>query len=395
MMYYYLRSLKNIFLYLVYSKMFNKKKNNEMKFNLQQGKDLLEYNNDINKLVDPHLKIIQNGSIIEGLDGTNMNENDKRSLNTLQHSENIFNKTLAEYSELYKQFSEDLLMRNQTKQKIVNYLGKVIDTKEGNIYYVNNFGYTHKYSENDWEHNNSSCPNTTIRYSGSMNDFEKALPMNKGQPCKIAGQNIKNKETGEEAWVDIKGVKHPYSSDRKNESCKTKPIMLSARDYNLIPTGSAMTSTRECLSLDVNPKLWTQLQELNKKLKDQAIQLTNEINNMSIENKETQSQLMYRRQQLLKYIDTIGTSKEETSYNTKMLMQVAGEQNDSSLRMNANYYQYILWIFLMIVIILLIIGAYNSDNTSVTGIAYVIIAIFILFLLANIYKRFSNVSIIY
>ena len=395
MMYYYLRSLKNIFLYLVYSKMFNKKKNNEMKFNLQQGKDLLEYNNDINKLVDPHLKIIQNGSIIEGLDGTNMNENDKRSLNTLQHSENIFNKTLAEYSELYKQFSEDLLMRNQTKQKIVNYLGKVIDTKEGNIYYVNNFGYTHKYSENDWEHNNSSCPNTTIRYSGSMNDFEKALPMNKGQPCKIAGQNIKNKETGEEAWVDIKGVKHPYSSDRKNESCKTKPIMLSARDYNLIPTGSAMTSTRECLSLDVNPKLWTQLQELNKKLKDQAIQLTNEINNMSIENKETQSQLMYRRQQLLKYIDTIGTSKEETSYNTKMLMQVTGEQNDSSLRMNANYYQYILWIFLMIVIILLIIGAYNSDNTSVTGIAYVIIAIFILFLLANIYKRFSNVSIIY
>lgn len=395
MMYYYLRSLKNIFLYLVYSKMFNKKKNNEMKFNLQQGKDLLEYNNDINKLVDPHLKIIQNGSIIEGLDGTNMNENDKRSLNTLQHSENIFNKTLAEYSELYKQFSEDLLMRNQTKQKIVNYLGKVIDTKEGNIYYVNNFGYTHKYSENDWEHNNSSCPNTTIRYSGSMNDFEKALPMNKGQPCKIAGQNIKNKETGEEAWVDIKGVKHPYSSDRKNESCKTKPIMLSARDYNLIPTGSAMTSTRECLSLDVNPKLWTQLQELNKKLKDQAIQLTNEINNMSIENKETQSQLMYRRQQLLKYIDTIGTSKEETSYNTKMLMQVAGEQNDSSLRMNANYYQYILWIFLMIVIILLIIGAYNSDNTSVTGIAYVIIAIFILFLLANIYKRFSNVSIVY
>ena len=395
MMYYYLRSLKNIFLYLVYSKMFNKKKNNEMKFNLQQGKDLLEYNNDINKLVDPHLKIIQNGSIIEGLDGTNMNENDKRSLNTLQHSENIFNKTLAEYSELYKQFSEDLLMRNQTKQKIVNYLGKVIDTKEGNIYYVNNFGYTHKYSENDWEHNNSSCPNTTIRYSGSMNDFEKALPMNKGQPCKIAGQNIKNKETGEEAWVDIKGVKHPYSSDRKNESCKTKPIMLSGRDYNLIPSGSAMTSTRECLSLDVNPKLWTQLQELNKKLKDQAIQLTNEINNMSIENKETQSQLMYRRQQLLKYIDTIGTSKEETSYNTKMLMQVAGEQNDSSLRMNANYYQYILWIFLMIVIILLIIGAYNSDNTSVTGIAYVIIAIFILFLLANIYKRFSNVSIVY
>jgi len=90
MMYYYLRSLKNIFLYLVYSKMFNKKKNNEMKFNLQQGKDLIEYNNDINKLVDPHLKIIQNGSIIEGLDGTNMNENDKHSLNTLKHSENIY-----------------------------------------------------------------------------------------------------------------------------------------------------------------------------------------------------------------------------------------------------------------------------------------------------------------
>jgi len=375
--------------------MFNNEINNEINNNLQQGKDLLEYNSDINKLVDHHLKIIQHGSIIEALTTIDMSENDKRSLDSLDHSEKIFNKTLAEYTELYKQFSEDLLMRNQTKQKIVNYMGKVIDTKEGNIYYVNNFGYTHKYSENDWEHNNSSCPNTTVRYSDSMDHFEKALPMHKGQPCKIAGQNIKNKESGEESWVDIKGVKHPYSSDSKNTSCKTKPIMLSSHDYNLIPSGSAMTKTEECLALDVNPKLWSQIQELNKKLKEQAIQLTNEINNMSIENKETQGQLVYRRQQLLKYIETIDTSKEETFYNNKMLMQITGEQNDSSLRMNANYYQYILWIFLMIVIILLTIGAYNSDNTSVSGIAYVIICIFILFLLANIYKRFNHVSITY
>ena len=371
--------------------MFSLKKNNEMKFNLQQGKDLLKYNNEIDELVNPHLKLIQYGSIIEGLDGTNMSENDKMVLHKLHENENIFNKTLAEYTEVYKSFSEDLLMRNQTKQKVVNYLGKVISGSDGDNYYVNNFGYTHKYRKNDWKHNNKSCPDSTVEYNGPMSNFQKALPMNKGQPCKVAGQNIKNKETGEESWVDIKGIKHPYSNNEKNKSCSTKPIILSSKDYNLIPTGSAMTNTDECLALDVNPKLWSQLQNLNIKLRDQAIILTNEINAMNIENTEMKNQFIYRRQQLIKYIEEIDESRNENLHNNKLLVQISGEQSDSNLRMNSNYYQYILWIFLMIMIVMLTISAFNSDNKNVSGIAYVIISIFVLLLLVNIYKRFSNI----
>lgn len=375
--------------------MFSLKKNNEMKFNLQQGKDLLKYNNEIDELVNPHLKLIQYGSIIEGLDGTNTSENDKIVLYNLYNNENIFNKTLAEYTEVYKRFSEDLLMRNQTKQKVVNYLGKVISDSDGDNYYVNNFGYTHKYRKNDWKHNNKSCPDSTVEYNGPMSNFQKALPMNKGQPCKVAGQNIKNKETGEESWVDIKGIKHPYTNNEKNKSCSTEPIIINSKDYNLIPTGSAMTSTDECLALDVNPKLWRQLQNLNIKLRDQAIILTNEINAMNIENVEMKDQLMYRRQQLIKYIGDIDKSRDEDLHNNKLLMQVSGEQTDSNLRMNSNYYQYILWIFLMIMIVMLTIAAFSSDNKNVSGIAYVIISIFVLLLLISIYKRFSNISITY
>ena len=116
---------------------------------------------------------------------------------------------------------------------------------------------------------------------------------------------------------------------------------------------------------------------------------------MNIENVEMKDQLMYRRQQLIKYIGDIDESRDENLHNNKLLMQVSGEQTDSNLRMNSNYYQYILWIFLMIMIVMLTIAAFSSDNKNVSGIAYVIISIFVLLLLVSIYKRFSNISITY
>jgi len=90
-----------------------------------------------------------------------------------------------------------------------------------------------------------------------------------GQPCKIAGQIIKNSSSGETAWVDIKGMKHPFSGE-KSKSCSSDPIELSAQDYNLIPTGSAMGRSDTCLALDVNPTLYNKLQSLSGQIKSKS-----------------------------------------------------------------------------------------------------------------------------
>jgi len=375
--------------------MFHTRENSILKFNLDQGKDILTYNDDMDKIVSPHLKLIQSSTLIEGLDGANMSYNDKNALEGLQNIENQFNQTLALYAQTYKQLNEDILTKRQSSEKIVDYLGKVVADTDGNNYYVNNFGFTHKYTPNAWENNNSSCPSTSVSYGGSMNDFQTTLPMVQGQPCKIAGQNIKNQDTKEEAWVDIKGVKHPYSNLEKNASCSSQSIEMSSRDYNLIPSGSAMSRTDSCMALDVNPQVWSRLQQLNTQLKNQAVKLTVEINKLSLEDNESKQQLMNKRQQLLSYIDTIDNDRNDITSNNNMLMQVGGEETDSGLRMTSNYYSYIIWIFIMIFIISLTVAVSTNDDDKVSGISYVIIAIFVLIFLVYLYNKLSNVRINY
>ena len=116
--------------------------------------------------------------------------------------------------------------------------------------------------------NDNSCPSVAVPYIGHLNAFNKGTPMNMGQPCNIAGKNIVNTDTKEEAWVDIKGIKHPYSSNIKSSTCSKKTtINLSKEQYDNIPTGSTMRETDQCVTLDVNPTLWAKLQSLNTQMK--------------------------------------------------------------------------------------------------------------------------------
>ncbi len=89
--------------------MFNTQGNGTFKYNLEQGKAILNYNEEVDDIVKPHLKIIQEGSLIEGLNGSSgLSLKDKKTVEGLQSIENEFNKTIAQYNQVYKQFSEDL-----------------------------------------------------------------------------------------------------------------------------------------------------------------------------------------------------------------------------------------------------------------------------------------------
>ena len=82
--------------------MFLKDANNITEFNLDQGKKLLNYNEDVGEIVNSHLKLVQYGSLIEGLNEANISSVDKKSLEGLQNSENKFNQTLVLYTQTYK-----------------------------------------------------------------------------------------------------------------------------------------------------------------------------------------------------------------------------------------------------------------------------------------------------
>ena len=86
-------------------------------------------------------------------------------------------------------FSEDILHKNQSKKKIVDYLGKVISTEDGTNYYVNNYGYTHMY-----------CGNTipTDAFCKSENPSQAVVKAVKTK-CRTAGCND---TLGGSDWID-------------------------------------------------------------------------------------------------------------------------------------------------------------------------------------------------
>lgn len=363
------------------------------KSNLDEGKQMLDFNKQETKDLIPDLSLIEQGSIYESMGNFDLNQSDKNQLEGLSNIENDYNQLLAQFSQTYKQFSEELLNQNQTKKNIVDYLGKVISDTDGNNYYVNNFGYTQKYSSSAWQSNNSSCPNTTVSFNGNFNDFKTGNAMIPGQPCKIAGQIIKNTTSGETAWVDIKGMKHPFSGS-KSKSCSSQAIELSNQDYNLIPTGSAMGSTDTCLALDVNPTLYNKLQNLSEQIKSKANQLVSQMNSLSLSNSQAQNSLNNKKNTMMKQANEVSEINKQVIYNNRMLMRDSGEAEDASLRMTSNWYFYIAWIFVGILIISLTLANTSGvGGAPVSGITYVIVAIGVLFFISFLYKKLSSVSI--
>ena len=372
--------------------MFNTQGNGIFKYNLEQGKAILNYNEEVDDIVKPHLKIIQEGSLIEGLNGSSgLSLKDKKTVEGLQSIENEFNKTIAQYNQVYKQFSEDLMNRKNQLNEVSPYLGKNIrNSSNGGIYYVNNFGNYYWYSGAAWGDRNPDCPSGYEQLPGEIpSQLTRGANMGVGTPCGAAGQVVKNTESGDMAWVDIQGNKHSFPEGTKmSSSCAQMNILEVSNDaYNAIPTGNSMSSVDPCMALDVNPAIWKQLNQLNIKLKFQAAVITKEINSLSTQDQSIDNQLSQTRNKMNNYIDQIDKDNLMLTKNKRMLVTAGGEQEDSSLRMTSNYYFLLIWILLMFLIISLSMAAYSSDSKKIAGISYVIIAVFTLLFIVYLYNK--------
>jgi hypothetical protein len=91
----------------------------------------------------------------------------------------------------------------------------------------------------------------------------------------------------------------------------------------------------------------------------------------------------------------MNNDNNDIEYNNRILMEVIGEEEDSTLIMNSNYYSYIIWIFVVLFIISLTIATASNDGEKVTGITYIIIAFFVLTFLIYLYRKIGNISINY
>jgi hypothetical protein len=214
---------------------------------------------------------------------------------TIQGLEKELNSLTAEYTNLYNIYTSDIMTRNQFLQSNAEYLNKFVkdisaSDPSGAYYYINKFGYTHKYNKESIDQNDASgCP--SIPKTGNPATINDALvlnvrglntfkdyvgpSMNPEQPC-LAAVNIQKEGTQQYAWVDTKGYKHLYQEgiwpDRRDSSCKRENvgdvIVLRATKFDAIPTDTAnpMSSSSVCYKMNIDASLYQRLIDLNARI---------------------------------------------------------------------------------------------------------------------------------
>jgi hypothetical protein len=336
-------------------------------------------------------------SIVETLQGNNSTGAAKpAATSNVSDIENNFNKTLSEYSALYRSFSQEMLEKVQAQKNVQKYYGKVISEDNGSYSYVNDFGYTHRYSNDAWAKNDASCPSdpTDVSAEESAKLSLSGPDMGIGQACGMAGTNIKNKSTSEVAWVDIKGYKHIYSSsvwDGKDSTCDTSTTTLEGSSYDAIPSGSPMVSTTVCDQLNVNPGTWKKLSQLNDKLVSLAGQMNKELGDLKVTDDKLKQDLTNQQASLNDYVSTLEADKRNMGHFNAVYTTVNGEQESSGLLLNSNKLHYLVWLILAVTIVSITLHSVSTGAMSRGGnVIVLIVSLIALYVIARwMYNRLS------
>ena len=363
--------------------------------NLSQGQQFMEYGRVYSSSIIPNLYKLQLTtspalqSIVEALHGSDsLNATNNKVKTVVTNSENEFNKTLSEYSDTYKELSAELLDLKTKNQPIQKYFNKVITTDDVNYTYVNNYGYTHKYSNEAWSKNDKSCSAANpikITNSDLLLLTNSGPDMGVGQSCNIAGQNVKNITTNEYAWVDANGYKHVYPAtiwDKKDTTCSNDAKSLDSISYAAIPLGSPMTETTPCNKLNVSPALIEKLSKINNKLIKHAEKINNEMGNLSVNEDKLKQNINEQRSKLNDYINSLKEDKKkfDAYNNTDTYNSLVGQAEVSQLSMKSNFLRYIIWSFLLLFLFFITMNAFISESY---GSILVIILLFILYMVLS------------
>jgi len=207
----------------------------------------------------------------------------------------------TDYTTQYRLYTEDLLTRSRFLQINSQYLNKLVrdlsysgSDASAAFYYVNSFGYTHRYRDlsSVLLYDDKTCPsiirNEALASDDRSNPFKitptsfvdisngsvgggfskfsdlTSYDMKGYTPC-ITTRNVKlpglSSSDDKYAWVDVEGKKHVYEAgvwpDKRHSSCLTavvgEPITLTANQYNSIPTAedAPMKPDSECFRAEI------------------------------------------------------------------------------------------------------------------------------------------------
>jgi len=344
----------------------------------------------------------------------------------------------TEYTSQYRLYTEDLLTRSRFLQTNSQYLNKLVrDTSYSGsdssaaFYYVNQFGYTHRYKDlsSVLLYDDKTCPSITrsdtLPSDDKMNPFKitptsfidisngssgggfsnfshlASYDMNGYTSC-ITTKNVKlpgaSSSDDQYAWIDYEGKKHIYEKgvwpDKRHSTCLTsvvgEPISLTANHYNSIPTvtDAPMKENSECFRASVTPTINSKLEDIKKKIDDTVAEIKKE--NQNILNSAANTTIIQREKT---FAEKWGSLDDDILAQIKKLL--------------GNYYYpavYVFWCFIILIAVLMIFkfaflfvspggggdsGNMSDGNGNGGGVSLLGIVIMVLIVIFAVYYYFS------
>jgi hypothetical protein len=342
----------------------------------------------------------------------------------------------TDYTTQYRLYTDDLVTRSRFLQTNSQYLNKIVrdlshsGSGSGSApgesvayYYVNPFGYTHRYKDisSVLLYDDKTCPKIERDEAITTNDnpfkikptsfvdissgttgggfarFSDLASYDMGNygPC-ITAKNVKlsGASSSEDvfAWVDVEGKKHVYEKgiwpDKRHSSCLTsvvgEPIVLTRSQYDAIPTAteSPMKENSECFRASVAPSINTKLDDIKKKIDNTVAEIKKE--NQNLLNNAANTTIIQRNKTL---------AEKWASLDDDILGFIK--------KLLGDYYYpvvYVFWCFIILVALLLIFkfafmfvtpGAEGGETSNGTGVSLLGVAILALIVIFAVYYYFS------
>jgi hypothetical protein len=336
----------------------------------------------------------------------------------------------TDYTTQYRLYTDDLLTRSRFLQTNNQYTGKLVrdisysgTDASAAFYYVNPFGYTHRYKDvsSVMLYDSKTCPTMTrdvtladsasnpfkltsasfidISGSGSVGFSRFAdyasYDMVGNTPC-LTTKNVKSGSTDPEyAWVDTEGKKHVYEKgvwpDKRHSSCLTavvgEPVELSPDQYKAIPTASAtpMKAESECFRASVAPTINSKLADIKTKI-DATVEAI-KIENQNILNNAANTTIIQRDKTM---------AEKWANLDEDILAQI-------KTWLGGYYYPavYVFWCFVILVAVLMIFkfaflfvspggnGVGGGDSGESSGVSLLGVVIMALIVIFAVYYYFS------
>jgi len=221
-----------------------------------------------------------------------------------------------------------------------------------------NFGCAPDYAKEWWKHHSCKTKPSSSKHPGcdiaSMNTaiFKKGPDMKPGEPCHLAGKNIRNSKTNQVAWVDLTGVKHAYPNSKMRDNligCNNKvTVNLDDAKFSNVPTGSPMTNDGICLNISINEQDYTKLLKLNKQLQVLAAKIVHALDILISKDSETETEIRTKKSSIHAFLKNLKKERKDFDKNKQLINTMKYQSEDSHVRYVSNKYHMIAWGLLVV-----------------------------------------------